>query len=170
MENSMLSKVLVMAAFVVLLAGHQIFAAGSEAKSAAPAVKQDEALPGSTVSLDDAAKKADIIAAATISKAEVGDPDGNGMADYRAEILITKLLKGRTKDAKLSVAYRVVSIPDKEVAPKEKGSYIFFVKGDKPEKGDSLVNLHAIKILADTEGNRDAVAKSLAPKPATAKK
>lgn len=163
MGNSMLIKVLVMAAFAVLLGGHQVFVAGSEGKSAAPPSKQDEALPGSTVSLDDAAKKADIIVVATISRAQVDHPSRPGAAYYEAEILITKLLKGKTKDTKLSVQYTVVSIPDKEVAPKEKDSYIFFIKGDKPEKGKSLVNLHAIKILADTESNREAVAKALAP-------
>jgi len=165
MENSMLSKFLVMVAFAFLLGSHYIFAANSEGKPEAPSPKQDEALPGSTVSLDDASKKADIIAVVTISRVNLLDPTGLGAADYKAEILITKLLKGKAKDKKLSVEYRVVSVPDKEVAPKEKGSYIFFIKGDKPKKGDNLVNLQAIKILADTEDNRKAVAGALLPKP-----
>lgn len=151
MEKPILTKALVFAALVVLLGGCQIFAANSGDKSPAAPGKQEEALPGSKVTLDVAAKSAEIIAVATIIRASVHDPTAPGAADYTAEIEITRLLKGETKEKKLSLDYRVRSIPDKEEAPKVGSSYIFFLRGLKPQ------GMEVLKILADTEANRAAV-------------
>ncbi len=164
MEKLSLTKALVFAALVVLLGGCKMFAAKSGDKSPAAPGKQEEALPGSKVSLDVAAKNAGIIAVATITTVTVGDPTAPGTADYTAEIEISRLLKGETKKKKLSLDYRVRSIPDKEVAPKVGSSYIFFLRGLKPR------GMEVLKILADTEANRAAVAKVLEPKPGDGKK
>jgi hypothetical protein len=164
MEKVILTKALVFVALVVLLGCCKMFAAKSGDKPPAPAGEQEEALPGSKVSLDVAAKSAEIIAVATIARARVHDPTGQGAADYTAEIEITRLLKGETKVKKLSLDYRVRSMPDKEVAPKVGSSYIFFLRVLKPQ------GMEVLKILADTEANRAAVAKVLEPKPGDGKK
>lgn len=118
-------------------------------------------LPGSEWPLDRAARKADVIAVATISHSERGDPTDPSSVNYQAAIEISRVLKGRLKEGSLSVYFRVrYFTKDRfELDPKEKSSYIFFFRGEKAD------GLEVIKILADTPENRAAVAQALRPQP-----
>lgn len=163
MESAMLVKVLVVVVLVAFLALGQALAAGNPGKAEAPANKQEELLPGSAMKTEEAAKNADIIVVAMVVKAQKGQPKGPGGSRYKTDIEVLTLLKGETKEKELTIEYEVISIPYNEVAPKEKGRYIFFLKGKKAE------DMEVLKVLADTEENRAEIAKALTAKPAKGK-
>jgi hypothetical protein len=129
-----------------------------------PTLIPPKRLTGFGVGLKEAVLGADVIVAASAIKVSGHDSSIPGVGDGLANIEATKFLKGGTKETRFTVTFKVNFLPNREVQPNERGSYLFFVKGDKPE------NYETIKILDDTPDNRDAVIRAMNVAPGGPKK
>jgi hypothetical protein len=135
-----------------------VLAPGSDADMAAPL--PDDAPPppiapkrltGSGIGFGQSIRQSDIVLAAVTLRVKAGPANAQFIGEVNAEIEPTRILKGSLKEKRVSIKFPVNYIPNQEVPPKEGGSYIYFLSGNKPE------NLNVIKIVEDNSVNLNAI-------------
>lgn len=111
-------------------------------------------LPGSAVAVGEAATAADTVAVGNLQELVLLDPSAPGRANYQAEIVITKVMKGAQDLARVACLIRVESHIG-EVAPGAGQPYLFFLTS-RPAKRFTL-----IKMLIASDANIAVVAKAI---------